>query len=117
MTNTTMLNDIIEAYQPHTSSTEPNISTTIDSSFSFHAGGQEDSHELTEIHQHGDEDDQDYEEQDHEEQDHYENDENNSDRNTEHSDQDNEEYDNSDQGFSDNDPPYDSDGEGSNEDD
>jgi hypothetical protein len=118
MTNTTMLNDIIEADQPHTSSTEANTSTTIDSSFFFHAGGQEeDSYELTEIHQHGDEDDQDYEEQDREEKDHYENDDNYSDRNTENSDQDNEEYNNSDQEFSDNDPPYDSDGEGSNEDD
>jgi hypothetical protein len=117
MANTTMLNDIIEAHQPHTSSMEANTSTTIDSSFFFHAGGQEDSHELTEIHQHGDEDDQDYEEHEHDEQDHYENDEENSDRSTENSDQDNEEYNNSDQDFSDNDPPYDSDGEGSNEDD
>ncbi len=116
LTNTTMLNDIIQAHQPHTSSTEANTSTTIDSSFFFHAGGQEeDSYELAEIHQHGDEDDQDYEEQDLDDQDHYENDEDNSDRNTENSDQDNEEYHNSDQDNSDNDPPYDSDGEGSNE--
>jgi hypothetical protein len=112
-----MLNDIIEAHQPHTSSTEANTSTTIDSSFFFHAGGQEDSHKLTEIHQHGDENDQDYEEQDHDDQDHYEKDEDSSDPNTENSDQDNEEYNNSDQDYSDNDPPYDSDGEGSNEDD
>ncbi len=115
MTNTTMLNDIIEAHQPHTSSTEANTSTTVDSSFFFHAGGQEDSHELTEIHQHGDEDDQDYEEPHHDDQDHYENEEDNSDRDTENSDQDNEEYNNFDQDFSDNDSPYD--GEGSNEDD
>jgi hypothetical protein len=41
MTNTTMLNDIIEAHQPYTSNTEENTSATIDSSFFFHAGGQE----------------------------------------------------------------------------
>ncbi len=35
---------------------------------------------------------------------------------TENSDQDNDEYNNSEQEFSDNDPPYDSEGEGSNED-
>ena len=34
MSNTTMLNDIIEAHQQHTNSTEANTSTTIDSSFS-----------------------------------------------------------------------------------
>jgi hypothetical protein len=36
-----MLNDIIEAHQPYTSNTEENTSATIDSSFFFHAGGQE----------------------------------------------------------------------------
>ncbi len=41
MTNTSMLNDIIEAHQPYTSSTEENSSATIDSSFFFHAGGHE----------------------------------------------------------------------------
>jgi hypothetical protein len=41
MTSTTMLNDIIEAHQPYTSNTEENTSATIDSSFVFHAGGQE----------------------------------------------------------------------------
>ena len=111
--NTTMLNDIIEAHQPHTNSTEANTSTTIDSSFFFHAGGQEDSLELTNIHQHGEEEDY---EQEHDEQDHDTDDENGSDRHSENSEQDNEEYDNSDQGFSDHDPPYDSDGDGSNED-
>jgi hypothetical protein len=115
MTNTTMLDDIVETHQPHTSNTEANTSTTIDASFFFRAGGQEE--ELKEIHQYGDEDDHDYEEQDLDEQDRNENDEDNSDRNTENSDQDNEEHNNSEQEFSDNDPPYDSDGEGSNEDD
>jgi hypothetical protein len=114
MANTTMLNDIIEAHQPHTSSTEANTSTTIDSSFFFHAGGQEDSLELTNIHQHGEQEDY---EQEHDEQDHDTDDENGSDCHSENSEQDNEEYDNSDQDFSDHDPPYDSDGDGSNEDD
>ena len=41
MTSTSMLNDIIEAHQPYTSSTEENSSATIDSSFFFHAGGHE----------------------------------------------------------------------------
>jgi hypothetical protein len=109
-----MLDDIVEAHQPHTNNTEANTSTTIDANFFFRAGGQEE--ELKEIHQYGDEDDHDYEEQDLDEQDRNENDEDNSDRNTENSDQDNEEYNNSEQEFSDNDPPYDSDGEGSNED-
>ena len=117
MANTTMLNDIIEAHQPHTNSTEANTSTTIDSSFFFHAGGQEDSLELTSIHQHGEQEEQYSDEQEQEEQDHQENDEENSDRSTEHSDQDNEECDYSDQNYSDNDPPYNSDGDDSHEDD
>ncbi len=53
MTSTSMLNDIIEAHQPYTSSTEENTSATIDSSFFFHAGGQEPPQTcgLTDIHQ------------------------------------------------------------------
>jgi hypothetical protein len=117
MANTTMLNDIIDAHQPHTSSTEANTSTTINSSFFFHAGGQEDSLELTHIHQHGEQDEQCSDEQEQEEQDHHENDEEYSECSTEHSYQDNEERDYSDQDYSDNDPPYNSDGDGSYEDD
>jgi hypothetical protein len=114
---TRILNDIIEAHQPHTSSTEANTSTTINSSFFFHAGGQEDSLELTHIHQHGEQDEQCSDEQEQEEQDHHENDEEYSECSTEHSYQDNEERDYSDQDYSDNDPPYNSDGDGSYEDD
>ncbi len=104
-TNTTMLNDIVEAHQPHTSNTEANTSTTIDANFFFRAGGQEE--ELKEIHQYGDECDHNYDEQDLDEQDRNENDVDNSDRNTENSDQDSEEDNNSEQEFSDNAPPYD----------
>jgi hypothetical protein len=91
MTNTTMLDDIVEAHQPHTSNTEANTSTTIDANFFFRAGGQEEEEELNEIHQYGDECDHNYEGQDLVEQDRNENDEDNSDHNTENSDQDNEE--------------------------
>jgi len=115
MTDTTMLDDIVEAHKPHTNNTEANTSTTIDANFFFRAGGQEE--ELREIHQYGDDDDHNSEDQDPDEQDRNESDEDNSDRNTENSDQDNEEYNNSEQESSDNDPPYDSDGDGSNEDD
>ncbi len=112
MANTTMLNDIIEAHQPHTSSTEANTSTTIDSSVFFHAGGQEDSHELTDIHQHIEQDEQDDDEQEHDEQDHDRDDEDDSDRHTENSEHDDsEEYNNSDERSSDNELPCDSDGE------
>jgi hypothetical protein len=41
MTNTSMLNDIIESHQPYKSNTEEKSSATIDSSFFFHAGGHE----------------------------------------------------------------------------
>jgi hypothetical protein len=108
MTNTTMLNDIIEAHQPHTSSTEVNTSTTIDSSFFFHAEGQEDSHELTDIHQDSEQDD---DEQEHDEQDHFTDDEDDSDRHTENSEQNSEEYNNSDHRSSDDEAPYNSDGQ------
>ncbi len=103
-----MLNDIIEAHQPHTSSTKANTSTTIDSSFCFHAGGQEDSHELTDIHPHSEQDD---DEQEDDEQDHDRDDEDDSDRHTEHSEQNSEEYNNSDHSSSDNEAPYNSDGD------
>ncbi len=112
MANTTMLNDIIEAHQPHTCSKEANTSTTINSSFFFHAGGQEDSHELTDIHQDSEQDD---DEQEHGEQDHGTDDEDDSDRHTEHSEQNSEEYNNSDHSSSDNEAPYNSDGELSNQ--
>ena len=111
MSNTTMLNDIIEAHQPHTNSTEANTSTTIDSSFFFHAGGQEDSLELTEIHQHSEQGEQGYDDQQHDEQHHDEDVEDDSDRHTENSEQCSEEHSNSDQGSSDNEPPYYSDSE------
>ena len=110
-----MLNDIIEAHQPRTSNTETNTSTTIDSSFFFHAGGQEDSLELTEIHQHSEQDEQGYDDQEHDEQHHDEGDENDSDRRTGNSEQCSEEHSNSDQSSSDNEPPYDSDSETSNQ--
>ena len=120
MTNTTMLNDIIKAHQPHSSSKEANTSTTIDSSFFFRAGGQADSHELTDIHQDGEQDDdeQELDEQDHEEDDEQDHDreEDDSDRHTENSEQNSEEYNNSDHRSSDNDAPYNSDAELSDQD-
>ena len=111
MSNTTMLNDIIEAHQPHTNSTEANTSTTIDSSFFFHAGGQEDSLELTEIHQHSEQGEQSHDDQEYDEQHHGEDVEDDSDRHTENSEQCSEEHSNSDQSSSDNEPPYYSDSE------
>jgi hypothetical protein len=110
MSNTTMLNDIIEAHQPHTNSTEANTST-IDSSFFFHAGGQEDSLELTEIHQHSEQGEQSHDDQEYDEQHHGEDVEDDSDRHTENSEQCSEEHSNSDQSSSDNEPPYYSDSE------
>jgi hypothetical protein len=116
MSSTTMLNDIIAAHQPHTSGIEANTATTIDSSFFFHAGGQEDSLELTETHQHSEQDKQGYDDQEHDEQHHDEGDEDDSDRRTENSgEQCSEEHSNSDQSSSDNEPPYDSDSETSNQ--
>jgi hypothetical protein len=114
MANTRMLNDIIEAHQPHTSSTEANTSTTIDSSFFFNAGGQEDSHELTDIHQDSEQDD---DEQEHDEQDHGREEDDDSDRHTENSEQNSEEYNDSDHRSSDNDVPYNSDSEPSDQED
>ena len=111
MSNTTILNDIIEAHKPHTSSTEANTSTTIDSSFFFHAGGQEDSLELTEIHQHSEQGEQGDDDQEYDEQHHGEDVEDDSDRHTENSEQCSEEHSNSDQSSSDNEPPYYSDSE------
>ena len=115
MSNTTMLNDIIEAHQPHTNSTEANTSTTIDSSFFFHAGGQEDSLELREIHQHSEQDEQGCDDQEYDEQHHDEDEADDSDRRTENSEQYSEEYNNSEQSSSDNEAPYGSDSEISNQ--
>jgi len=56
MNSTSMLNDIVQAHEPYTS-TEENTSTTIDFSFFSHAGGQGHDHSLrlATIHQHDEE--------------------------------------------------------------
>ena len=67
MNSTSMLNDIVQAHEPYTS-TEENTSTTIDFSFFSHAGGQGHDHglRLATIHQHDEEQSDQDQEQDQE---------------------------------------------------
>jgi hypothetical protein len=105
MTSTSMLNDIVQAHEPYTS-TEENTSATIDYTFFSHAGGQGHGHGLglTSIHRY------DEEQSNHEDEENSEND--TDDRNT-HTDESQDEdagYNESDQQQTDDeDAPYDSD--------
>ena len=107
MNNTTMHNDIVQAHQPHTSSTEANTPVTIDSSFFFHAGGQGyvPTQQLTHIHQYNEQE----EEQGRDSDDHDEEEDSASENDNEHLSDNESQANSSDPEQSDSNPPYDSD--------